>query len=347
MRRACSVPGGGRPFEIFVAAHSSAFFSRTGSDGADVRLCDRHGNADPEHDAIIVADNLAAEPSPSGPIDWSANVLAHELFHVFQGGVMSHFPTAGAWWLEATAEWGGDDIFGAPRTRITQLDQSLFEHPDIPLDAVASNGPAYERRHPYAVWRFVQWLDDTFAAQHQSFFAYLTATFRALGAGTPSLQAVTEGFPAGIESNDEPGGAVGFDRAVADFWEFHLTPQLPEGVLGLPVTLQNSVSLSAGSVINWSFTARPLALSTLLIDTPGVNEVYVEGVIPADDAFGWIDCGNHLGPAGASFTLDPFFSPDPGTSQVRVGFMNFGSAQSTFELSMRALTPEAAPDPGC
>jgi hypothetical protein len=92
-------PGGGRPFEIFVAPHSSAFFSRTGSDGPDVRLCDRRGNADPEHDAIIVADNLAAEPSPSGPIDWSANVLAHELFHAFQGGEMGHFPTAahGGW----------------------------------------------------------------------------------------------------------------------------------------------------------------------------------------------------------------------------------------------------------
>jgi hypothetical protein len=186
------------------------------------------------------------------------------------------------------------------------------------------------------VWRFVQWLDDTFAAQHQSFFAYLTATFRALGGGTPSLQAVTENFPAGIESNAEPGGAVGFDRALADFWLFHLTSPLPAGVYGLPVTLRNSVSLSAGSVMNLSFTARPLALSTLLIDTQGANDVSVEGVVPADDAFGRVDCGDlHvLEPAGTSFGLvDGFFYPDPGTSQVPVAFMNFGSAQSTLELS--------------
>jgi hypothetical protein len=185
---------------------------------------------------------------------------------------------------------------------------------------------------------------------HQSFFPYLTASFRALGDGRPNVQAVTDSVPAGIEVNSEPGGAVGFDRALADFWDYHLTPQLPDWVHGLPVTLQHSVLVSPGSVIVWSFAARPLALSTLLVDTPGVNEVRVEGVIPADDALGWFDCSHVLQPAGASpVTLfeGTTMVPDQGTSQVRVAFMNLGSAPSTFELRMEASTPEEAPDPGC
>jgi hypothetical protein len=222
-------PGAGQPYEIFVVAHRNAFFRSSRADGADLPLCSAGGSVDDLHDGMIVEDDLASEPGPDGPVDWSANVLAHELFHAFQGGVIGHYPDAGTWWLEATAEWGGDANFGVPRSRVTQLDSSLFGHPELALDELTRTGSGDEARHPYAEWRFVQYLARQLGPG--ALFPYLVDTFRALGNGTDVNQAITD------------NGAQAIDVQLGGFWAHHLPPT--SGTTA-PARIQEHPEITAG-----------------------------------------------------------------------------------------------------
>jgi hypothetical protein len=349
-------PGGGRPFEIIVAPHDDVFFRVTHSDGADLRACDAHGHQDERHDALIVPDNLSHETGPHGPIDWSANVLAHELFHAFQGGAMGHYPREGQWWMEATAEWGADDIFGFPRgsTRERELDASLFDHPELPLDLLARSGPGYEVHHAYAVWRFLQYLYSFLPRTGpEALFTYLVATFQAIGRGTPADEAVQSLFPANQPVINPPGGLAGFTDALGLFWLEHLPPDLGDQLPGGPVALQDSLSVpeimlggGPGQVTaEWNTTVPPFSIRTVALDvSSNIRQVWVMpgSMSPPDDFVGINGCFSWAAP----ITTSSYFGipvPD-GQDRLALVVVNTEPTQSHVQLELQAVeTGEPSP----
>jgi hypothetical protein len=354
-------PGDGRPFEIIVAPHNDAFFRLTHSDGADLRACDAHGQQDDHHDALVVADNLSSEPAPHGRVDWSANVLAHELFHAFQGGAMGHYPSEGQWWIEATAEWGGDDIFGFPpgSTRERDLDASLFGHPELPLDLLARSGPGYMVHHAYAVWRFVQYLQSVMPTTNTDtstgsdrLFAYLVATFQAIGRGTPADEAIRTLFPAGVGPTNEPGGR-GFTDVLGRFWLQHLPPDLGDQLPGGPVSLQDSVDVpeitpggGPGQVTaEWDGAAPAFGIRTVALNVSSeTGDVWVMpgSMSPSDDFVGINGCLRWAAPIG---TTSYFGIPVPaGRDRVALVFVNTEPMERQVHLQLQAVeTGESAP----
>jgi hypothetical protein len=342
-------PGGGRPFEIIVAPHSDLFFRATHADGADLPACDARGQRDERHDALIVADNLSHEPGPRGPVDWSANVLAHELFHAFQGGAMGHYPSEGLWWMEATSEWGGDDIFGSPprSTREHDLDASLFEHPELALDLLARSGPRYEVLHAYAVWRFLQYLYSFLPRSGpEALFNYLVATFKAIGRGAPADEAIQSLFPANQPVINPPGGIAGFTYALGLFWQQHLPPdhgdQLPGGSVAIEDRLfVPEVRLGGGIrqvTAQWNTTVPPFAIKTVALDvSSNIRDVWVMpgSTAPSDDDLGINGCGRFGGP----ITTSSYFEiPVPGgQGDVTLVMVNTNRTESHVQLNLQAI----------
>jgi hypothetical protein len=124
------------PIPIFLIPGSVI----TGSwKGASQRTCENNSV-----DAIIVATGS------SHPRRIAART-AHELFHAYSSGLRGD--TTSSWVEEAFATWSESKTgFGADEHRERYFDHYL-QHP-MPIDSVR---PPY---YPYAMWRFVQFLDD-------------------------------------------------------------------------------------------------------------------------------------------------------------------------------------------
>jgi hypothetical protein len=80
-----------------------------------------------------------------------ASTAAHELFHAYSAGVP---PTTGrpqnTWWEEAAATWSEQKVGFNEQTK---YDTPWMNIPELALSDRRGN-------HEYAMWRFVQWLDD-------------------------------------------------------------------------------------------------------------------------------------------------------------------------------------------
>jgi len=124
-----------RPVPIYLVPGK---FDDDGDEGVTEKTC-----SDGSVEAIVSRTDDA-------PIE-RASTAAHELFHAYSAGVP---PTSGrprtTWWEEAAATWS--------EQKNGFNEQSQFDNPEIQLPERALSDRT--RDHEYAMWRFLQFLDD-------------------------------------------------------------------------------------------------------------------------------------------------------------------------------------------
>jgi len=131
------------PIPIFVTAKS---FDAANDLGVTTRTC-----AYPKEDAIVVRTNLKATDPPL------AATAAHELFHAYAFWGINGGTVSVPWWEEASASWA------EPKTGFPEEFRwnGWLQRPNYEaLDYVPSDPKDPGQTWQYAMWRFVQFLDD-------------------------------------------------------------------------------------------------------------------------------------------------------------------------------------------
>jgi hypothetical protein len=172
--------------------------------------------------AVAVSTNLPGA-------NYASAVIAHEIFHAFQAGA-AHGQVGGAFWVEATAEFGARTVLGA-RDDDPSFDNAFIRHPERALDHVSDA----ETDHQYGAFRFVQWL-----SQHMpdaAFWSMLVWTFPRLGGHHSDVSVVRRAERRAGRSLDEDLGR---------FWADHLT-----------ATDDNGPAAPAQSLIDGERAAHP------------------------------------------------------------------------------------------
>jgi hypothetical protein len=140
--------GAERPFAIIVVGAGELPGAAT---GIDASVC----GADNATAIAVQAENVYRR-SDSGSLLSSESMVAHELTHAFQDGMIGR-PVADNWFLEASAEYYAEEIDSDPFVRAGR-DNDFLGYPETPLDSFRSEA-IEERVHEYGAFRFLHWLD--------------------------------------------------------------------------------------------------------------------------------------------------------------------------------------------
>jgi hypothetical protein len=156
-------------------------------------------------------------------------VIAHEIFHAFQAGA-AHHQVGGAFWVEATAEFGARTVLGA-RDDSPGFDNAFIRDPQRALDHLSDG----ETDHQYGAFRSVQWLNQYMP--DAAFWSMLVRTFPRLGGHHSDVAVVRRAEGRAGRSLDEDLGR---------FWADHLT-----------ATDDNGPAAPAQSLIDGERAAHP------------------------------------------------------------------------------------------
>jgi len=102
-----------------------------------------------------MCDNPAADAIVFRTDTWDGKIeplVAHELFHAYSDAIN----TTETWWEEASATWSQHKV-GYPEADAWDI---ALQYPNKAIDTTESFDPKYPPFYPYAMSRFVQFLDD-------------------------------------------------------------------------------------------------------------------------------------------------------------------------------------------
>lgn len=142
-------------------------------------------------------------PVDGGVRDTAATV-AHELFHVYSGGLAT--PSSAFWIEDAGSEWA---VWRAGLLEEPSYPEIFLQFPNVAADTMVPDG------YRYGMWRFIQFLDDRGLVVE--------------GASWPILRAAVAAEPAMVQAMDQFLRARGtsFGEELARFWGEHLKEKPP------------------------------------------------------------------------------------------------------------------------
>ena len=212
-------------------------------------------------------DRDGAIVAVDGGIGQTAATAAHELGHVYGRGLKLHRGVL-PWFEDSVNEWFKWSLgYYEPKPRVWDVH---LQYPEKPIDGVGERD-----RMRYAMWRFVQFLDDK-------------QLWLGSDGSWPIARGVAAGGPAFAPAFDQLLAASGtrLGQELAAFWGEHLKarPKRPPTLVPAPANSQR-VDVGVGTT---TFTASACGLCTKLIDfqiNDAVRRVEFEFEPPADGYF--------------------------------------------------------------